>query len=698
MYADESNPLLAIKGLPRFDLVAPGHVVPAVRAVLASAHQKLDDIEQGLTPTWEGLLAPLEELERPFEYAWGPVNHLLGVKNSPALREAHETVLPEVVAFGLRLRQSEALYRGLKDIRQGPAWEDLDAPRRRVVELKLREAELAGVGLSADARERFNAIEHELSRLGTDFSNHVLDAIKAFSFTVTDVCDTEGWPEGLRRLASQSHNLARPEDTPPSTPEAGPWRITRDQPVFVPFLQHSRNRAQREQVYRSYITTASSGEFDNSGIIEQTLKLRREKARILGYASYAELSLASKMAPSVAAVEAMFGELREASLPAARRDFEELTAFAAASGHKEPLAQWDIAFWAERLRETRFDFTDEELRPYFPLPRVLEGLFGLAGRLFGITISEAQGQAPLWHTDVRFYTVRDARGEKLAAFYLDPYSRPHEKRGGAWMDECLGRRRVDGQLRHPVVYLCCNATPPVGDTPALMSFREVETLFHEFGHGLQGMLTTVDLPDVAGISGVEWDAVELPSQFMENWCYHEPTLTGMTAHVETGEQLPAELFAKIIAARTFRAGSLMMRQLEFGLTDMALHHIYDPQQDGNAFAVHHRIASQTGVLPVLPEDRFLCAFSHIFAGGYAAGYYSYKWAEVLSADAFAAFEEAGLDDERAVTALGERFRDTFLALGGSRHPLEVFAAFRGRAPKTEALLRHNGLLEGDRHT
>jgi oligopeptidase A len=685
------NPLLRLDGLPDFPHIQPEHVAPAIRTLIERLQREFETLEQTLTPTWAGLIEPLERLELPFEYTWAPVNHLLNVMNSPALREAHETVLPEVVAFSLRIRQSVPIYEGLAALEAGPEWKRLDEGQRRVVSLRLRSARHAGVALRGQDRERFTEIEQELSKLSTDFSNHVLDATKAFELIIRDPGDTDGWPASLKQLAAASYVQAHAADSTPN-PEQGPWRITLDAPSFGPFVQHSRRRDQRHEVYLAYITRASSGSFDNTALIERILSLRREKARLLGFDSYAALSLDAKMAPTVEAVFGMLDELRTTSLPHAYRDLEELRALARTSGQPEPIAHWDIAFWSERLQEQRFNFTDEQLRPYFPLERVLQGLFGLCGRLFGIRVEEAPGQPTTWHPDVRFYQIINEAGEHVASFYLDPYTRPENKRGGAWMDNGLDRRWVDGVLRRPVVHLCCNGTPPVGDTPSLMSFREVETLFHEFGHGLQGMLTTVDYVDVAGINGVEWDAVELASQFMENWCYHEPTLMGMTAHYQTGEPLPKELFDKLCRARTFRSGSQMVRQILFGLTDMTLHHRYEPGM-GHAFDVYREIARELAVLPPLDEDRFLCGFTHIFAGGYAAGYYSYKWAEVLSADAFAAFEEAGLSDEGAIRRLGRRYRDTVLAQGGSRHPMEVYRDFRGREPSTRALLRHAGLLD-----
>jgi len=688
----QDNPLLKTSSLPPFDMIRPEHVEDAVRTLIEQTKNKIEHIESNLKPSWNGLLAPLEEIGLPFEYAWAPVVHLLGVRNCDELRKAHEKMLGEVVALDLRIRQSQPIYAGLKKIKESSEWNTLNAAQKRVVELKLRDAELAGVGLTGEARQRFNAIEQELSRLSTDFANHVLDATKAFELIITEKNETDGWPESLKNLAAQSYNQSKKDGNSQATPEHGPWRITLDYPSFMPFMQHSKNREQRKKLYVAFVTRASIGKLDNSKIIEQILKLRREQSLILGFETYAQLSLATKMAPDVPAVETMFRELSDAAKPYAANELEELKELAMKNGQKDALTQWDIAFWAERMREERFDYTDEQLRPYFTLERVLEGLFALSEKLFGITITKAHGEAPVWHPDVSYFKVSDTAGDQIASFYLDPYTRPHEKRGGAWMDNCLSRRKVSGELRLPVVHLCCNSTPPVGDKPSLMSFTEVRTLFHEFGHGLQAMLTTVAYTDVAGINGIEWDAVELASQFMENWCYHKPTIMSMARHFETGEALPEELFDKIRAARIYRAGSLMMRQLEFGMTDMYLHHEHDPVGNLSAFDVHRHIAKQTSILPPFKKDRFLCSFTHIFAGGYAAGYYGYKWSEVLSADAFSAFEEAGLDNARALAELGRKFRRTILACGGSRHPIEVFEEFRGRQPRTTALLRHSGLL------
>ena len=738
-----NNPLLATSGLPDFAAIRPEHVVPAVTKLLAEAATKLDAMERELAPTWDGTIGKLEALDGPFEYGWKPVGHLFGVMNSDGLRAAYEAVLPEVVQFGLRASQSEPIYRALKQLKASDEWPRLNEAQQRIVADRIKGAELSGIALVGEQRERFNAIEQEMSVITTEFSNHVLDATKAFSLEVTDPADAAGWPSTLRNLAAKSWNMAHGQGSPafgkaglpaaglPSegpvrmaTPEAGPWRVTLEGPLFQPFMEHCRNRTLREQLYRAFVSRASSGELDNGPLITKLLALRQEKAKLLGFNNFAEVSLARKMAPSVEAVRQMAAQLREASWDAAVRDLEDIKSLKAARGDASPLEVWDVAFWAERLREERYSYTDDELRPYFPFEKVLDGLFGLLGRLFGITIQQATDNVSVWHSDVRFYRVHDDGGAHIASFYLDPFSRPETKRGGAWMDDCMGRRKVGVEARRenkepphpspnplphraggegtrqiqettqtqiPVAHLVCNQTPPHGETPSLMSFREVETLFHEMGHGLQHMLTVVNDADAAGINGVEWDAVELPSQFMENWCYHRPTLLSLTGHYQTNEPLPEALFDKVRAAKNYRAGSMMLRQLLFGLTDMALHSDFDPSGTETAHDVNRKISQQTSVMPLLPEDRSLCSFQHIFSGGYAAGYYSYKWAEILSADAFSAFEEAGLDNEAAVAATGRRFRDTVLSLGGSRHPMEIFRAFRGREPNATALLRHTGL-------
>jgi oligopeptidase A len=684
------NPLLLGHGLPPFDQIQPEQVVPALTQLLDDLETSLTQLEQSVQPTWEGLVDPLQTIEERLRWSWGIVGHLVGVKNSPELREAYESIQPKVVEFYNRFSQSRPIYEAFVTIRNNEGWANLAPAQQRIVESAIRSAELSGVGLDGEQKERFNTIQLELATLTTQFSNHVLDATKAFSLTLKDQNDIAGLPASLLGFAAQCAREAGEEN---ATAETGPWRITLDFPSFGPFMQHSQRRDLREKLYRAFISRAASGEYDNSQIIERILTLRQEEAQLLGYKSFAEVSLASKMAPNVAAVEALLEDLRKPGYEGAQQELAELKAFAASKNVPEgtDLKHWDTSFWAERFREEKYALNDEELRPYFPLPQVLEGLFGLVHRIFGITVTPADGTAPIWNEGVRYFQIAGETGEVIAHFYLDPYSRPAEKRGGAWMDDCIGRAKIGSSLRTPVAYLVCNQTPPVDGKPSLMTFREVETLFHEFGHGLHHMLTRVDFAGAAGINNVEWDAVELPSQFMENWCYDRATLFGMARHYETGEALPEEYYQRLLAARTYMSGSATLRQVYFSTMDIELHHRYVPGGQESIDQLRDRIAQTTTVLKPLPEDAFLCAFGHIFAGGYSAGYYSYKWAEVLSADAFAAFEEAGLENDAAIVETGRRFRETVLALGGSQHPMEVFKAFRGREPKTEALLRHSGL-------
>ncbi|XAR51455.1 Oligopeptidase A [Bertholletia excelsa] len=579
-------------------------------------------------------------------------------------------------------------------MRESSDWETLSDARKRIVESQIKEAVLNGVALEGDKREQFNKFKQELARLSQKFEENVLDATKKFEKLITDKKEIEGLPPTALGLAAQTAVSKGHEN---ATAENGPWMITLDAPSYMSVMQHAKNRALREEVYRAYVTRASSGDLDNTEIIDQILKLRLETAKLLGYNNYAEVSMATKMA-TVDKAEELLEQLRAASWNAAVQDMDDLRQFCHTEGVTEvnDLSHWDITFWSERLRESKYEINEEELRQYFSLPKVMDGLFNLAKMLFGIHIEAADGLAPVWNEDVRFYRVKDSSGSPIAYFYFDPYSRPSEKRGGAWMDEVFSRSHVcspkGGSLRLPVAHMVCNQMPPVGDKPSLMTFREVETVFHEFGHALQHMLTKQDEGLVAGIRGIEWDAVELPSQFMENWCYHRDTLMGIAKHYETGETLPEDIYKKLLAARTYRAGSLSLRQLRFGCVDLELHTKYVPGGSESIYDVDQRVSKKTQVIPPLLEDRFLCGFSHIFAGGYAAGYYSYKWAEVLSADAFSAFEDAGLNDEKAVKDTGHRFRETILALGGGKAPLEVFVEFRGREPSPEPLLRHNGLL------
>lgn len=679
------NLLMTSYTWPPFDQISPEHVEQGVETLLNKANELLAELESSTSVTWDDLIPQLEEIDTLFELYWSPVSHLHSVMNTPELREAYQAVLGSIVEFGLKLQQSESIYQRLKSLKESDQYAGLSPVRKRILDSKLHDAELSGIGLQGEEREEFNNIAKRLSELSTEFSNHVLDATKAFELIVNQAADTEGMPLSLRQLASQSYRQANPEGE--SSPEAGPWRFTLEASSYGPFMQHCPNSQLRQQMSLAFLSRASSGELDNSPLCLEILKLRKRKAQLLGYQSYAEVSLSEKMAPGVDAVWEMMETLREKSTASAKQDLETIHQMAEKAG--QPIAgQWDYSYWAERLKEERYQLTDDMLRPYFQHEIVLQGMFDLVEHLFQIKVIPADGEAPVWQEDVRFFHIANLDGTRIASFYYDPYSRPETKRPGAWMNTCLSKR---GETL-PVAHLICNGTPPVGEQAALMSFREVETLFHEFGHGLQHMLTTVTDSFAAGISNVEWDAVELPSQFMENWCYHKPTLLKMTRHVETGAPLPDDLFEKLVAARTHWAGGMMLRQLVFGSLDMELHDRYDPESGRDLSELQKEVFERILPYPMHSEDRTMCSFSHIFAGGYAAGYYSYKWAEVLSADAFGAFEDAGLDDPQQVAAVGQKFRETILALGGGTHPMEVFKQFRGREPEPEALLRHSGLI------
>jgi oligopeptidase A len=722
-----SLPLLAGAGLPEFQDINPDQVTQGIPLLLEQLNAELTALEGCLDQrlagdsalTWDEVMQPLHLLGERLRWSWGVVSHLNGVCNTPELRQAHQNQQAAVVAFGNRVGQSRTIYRALEQLQAGDEY--LDATQRRIVAAELREMQLRGVGLEGAEQQEFNAATATLAQLASQYGNNVLDATNGWSLKLSEAADLAGLPASLRQLLADAAQQAG---------ETG-WRMGLDMPRLVPFLKYSQRRDLREQVYRAQVGRASSGELNNLPLIEQILGLRLRQAQLLGYANWAEVSLAAKMANSVAEVEQLLEELRAAAYPVAQAELAQLRACAQRHGcpEAEDFKPWDVSYWSELLRQESFELDSEALRPYFPLDQVLQGLFQLCQRLFDIRIVDAdqvhgnnlaandlitsnlaggdldgnnlageiinrQSLAPRWHADVRFFHVLDAASElPLASFYLDPFSRPGSKRGGAWMDECLGRGTSgSGAPVLPVAYLICNQSPPLGDTPSLMTFDEVETLFHEFGHGLQHMLTTVDRPQAAGINQVEWDAVELPSQFMENWCYDRATLFGMACHWQSGAPLPEEEYQKLLAARTFMGGSATLRQVHLALTDLRLHSSWTPTSGETPDQLRRKLAPSTTILEPIKEDAFLCAFSHIFAGGYAAGYYSYKWAEVLSADAFSAFEEVGLDQEDQIVAIGRRFRATVLSLGGSRSPAEVYEQFRGRPANTEALIRHSGLV------
>ena len=700
MPSSDTPEILRGEGLPQFEAITPEAVREHIPGLLEELEAELAALESSLKQSldgqqslsWEAVMDPLQRLGERLRWSWGVVSHLNGVCNSPQLREAHAEQQAAVVQFGNRAGQSQVIFAALRQLQQRRG--ELDGTQQRILEAELRDMQLRGVGLEGEAKDAFNAASQALAELSTGFGNQVLDATNGWTLRLSQREDVEGLPESLLEQLAQA---AREAGDDQATPEQGPWLMGLDMPRYAPFMQYSRRRDLRQRVYTAHVSRASGQGGDalnNWPLIEEILRLRGEQAKRLGYRNWAEVSIAAKMAESQQAVETLLEELRTAAYPIAQQELQALADCARRHGAEEAddLRPWDISFWAECLRKESFELDSEALRPWFPLPQVLEGLFSLSQRLFGITIQAADGEAPIWHPDVRFFRILED-GKPIAGFYLDPYSRPGSKRGGAWMDECLVRSRSeDGRAVLPVAYLICNQSPPVGDTPSLMRFEEVETLFHEFGHGLQHMLTSVERPQAAGINGVEWDAVELPSQFMENWCYDRATLMGMARHWQNGSPLPESDYAKLLAARTFMGGSATLRQVHFALVDLRLHSQWHPGSGISPEQLRRDIARHTTVLAPIDEDAFLCSFGHIFAGGYAAGYYSYKWAEVLSADAFGAFEEVGLENEDQIRATGRRFRDTVLSLGGSLDPKEVFEAFRGRQPSSDALIRHSGLV------
>ncbi|MGQ0836739.1 MAG: M3 family metallopeptidase [Gammaproteobacteria bacterium] len=669
------NPLLGNESLPPFARIRPEHVEPAVRELLSENRARIDRLAALANPTFATVVEPLEDLQHRLTRTWSPVSHLNAVLNSGALRSSYNACLPLLSGYQTDLAQSEPLYAAYCAIATREA-DALEPVQRRVIDHALRDFRLAGVGLDSARKERFKAVMLELTQLQAKFEENVLDATNGWTLHLTDPSELKGLNEVIVEQARRRAHDRRMEG----------WVVTLDQPTYVAVVTDAESESLRRAFYEAWVTRASdqgpnAGRWDNSAVMEQILMLRHEAARLLDFGNYAEYALATRMARSIDEVLEFLNELARAARPAAQREFAELEEFA---GRR--LSGWDVGFYAERLQRSRFSVSQEELRPYFPLPRVLDGLFGVAERLFPVRIREQAG-APVWHEDVRYYVIEEAGGAAIGSFYLDPYARPN-KRSGAWMDECIGRKRLTGSTASPVAYLVCNFLPPSEGRPALLTHDDVVTMFHEFGHGLHHLLTRVSYPSLAGINGVAWDAVELPSQFFENYAWHSEVLQRMSAHVDTGAPLPSDKQAQLIATRSFHAGLQMMRQLEYALFDFRLHAGYDPQRGSRLHEVLDAVRREVAVVPFPEWNRFAHSFGHVFAGGYAAGYYSYKWAEVLAADAFAAFEERGVFD----AATARRFLDAILARGGSRDPMDAFIEFRGRAPEIGPLLRQHGIV------
>ncbi len=637
---------------------------------------------------WEKVINPLNEVNEILRWSWGVISHLNGVKNSESLREIYSKFLPEIINLSNKFGQSKIIYNALVKLKKT---NNFDGIKNRILDKEILEMEHRGISLNIDNQKEFNVISEKLGKLSTNFSNNVLDATNSWSLILNDKSQIDGVPERVLELMSISaHQYLKKEGE--ADAKNGPWKLSLDIPTYTAFMTYANDRNLRKQLYKAFVSRASHGEKNNSQIIEEILSLRTKQAQLLGYESWAELSLSTKMAKEIKNVEKLLEELRKPAFKTAKNELDRLNKFSKDNGFpsSENLQSWDISYWSELLRKEKLNLDQESLRPWFPLNDVLKGLFKLSEKLFEIKVIEANNEAPIWNDDVLFFNILNKDDKKIASFFLDPYSRPESKRGGAWMDECLNKNNI-GRNTLPVAYLVCNQTPPSKDKPSLMSFDEVQTLFHEFGHGLQHMLTTVNLPQAAGINNVEWDAVELPSQFMENWCFHKNTLLNIAKHYETGERLSDENFEKLVKNRTFNCGMATLRQLHFAITDIRLHSNIYNNQGKNSDEIRKEIARNTTVIEPIPEDKFLCCFSHIFAGGYSAGYYSYKWAEVLSADAFSMFEEADLENNQNIKTIGIKFKDTILSLGGSFSPLEVFKLFRGREPKTDSLIRHLGL-------
>lgn len=673
-----NNPLLNDDFLPPFTAISAEHVEPAITEVLADARQQLVELLSKGVNDWQHLIEPLELADDRLSNVWSPISHLNSVKNSPALREAYNAVLPALSEYQTEVAQNQALYQAIKQVAETE--NGLNSAQRKLLDDTIQGFELSGVGLEDADKQRYAEIVQTLSQLQTKFEENVLDATQGWFKHITNQDDLQGVPETALAIAQQAAEQR----------ELSGWVITLDFPAYYPVITYADNAALRQEIYTAYVTRASDqgpngGEWDNTPLISEILALRHELASLLGFANYAEYSLATKMADKVTDVVSFLEDLAARSKGQAEKELADLRQFARTEYGVDTLQAWDMAYYGEKYRAAKFAISQEELRPYFPANDVVDGLFAVVAKLFGLSITPQEG-VEVYHDDVQFYVIHDAQNELRGYFYLDLYAREN-KRGGAWMDVCRTRYAINGKEQAPVAYLTCNASPPTATQPALFTHDDVVTLFHEFGHGLHHMMTRVDYPSISGIAGVEWDAVELPSQFLENWCWEKSALDMFARHYQTGEALSEEQFDKMLAAKNFQSGMMMLRQLEFSLFDIRLHAEYSAETTLSAQAVLDDVRQTVSVMLPPEYNRFQNSFSHIFAGGYAAGYYSYKWAEVLSADAYSAFEEAGVFDQ----ATGQRFVKEVLEVGGSRPAAESFAAFRERPADIQPLLRHSGI-------
>jgi oligopeptidase A len=676
-----TNPLLNQSTLPLFSKILPEHIEPAIDTLLAEARAVIDHQLQSATHyTWDNLIKPIDDVEDKLNKAWSPISHMNSVVNSDELRDAYNACLPKLSEYSTEMGQNKTLYSAYKQIAESEAYSTLDTSQQKIISNMLRDFHLSGISLDTDKQQRYKEIKQALSKLSSKYEENLLDSTNAWTKLIDDEKQLAGLPETALLQAKQ---------TADSQGKKG-WVITLQFPSYIAVMTYADNRELRKEHYTAFTTRASdqgsqAGQWDNGQIMDDTLALRHEISQLLGFANYAEYSLATKMADTPAKVTEFLEDLADKSLGQARKDFSELEQFAKEHCGFDHVQAWDVSYLSEKMRQHFYQLSQEEVKAYFPETNVIPGLFSVVKKLFGLKISEIS-DLDSWHPDVRFFEIKDKDNQLRGQFYLDLYAR-EKKRGGAWMDDCIGRKKDNDSLQIPVAYLTCNFTPPTADTPALLTHDEVITLFHEFGHGLQHMLTQIDHLGVSGINGVEWDAVELPSQFMENWCWEKEALALISGHYQTGEILPDSLFQKMLDAKNFQAGMLMVRQLEFSLFDFKIHQFYDPAKGGQIYQTLNQIRDKVAVLKAPDFSRFAHSFSHIFAGGYAAGYYSYKWAEVLSCDAYSLFEEKGIFDQ----ASGESFLHNILEKGGSEEAMQLFIDFRGREPKIDALLRHNGI-------
>lgn len=678
--SEQDNPLLAPFDLPPFSAIQPQHIKPAVEQLIDSCKQTVATSLEQAQPTWDNLVLPLDIADEQLSQVFSPVSHMNSMVSSDELRQAYEECLPLLSEYSTWLGQHKGLFEAYQQLKNSAEFDKLNTAQQKVINNALRDFKLSGIDLAPEQQKRYGEIQARLSELSSSFSNNLLDATNAWQKVITEEAELSGLPESAIAAAKQMAEAK----------ELDGWLFTLDFPSYLPVMTYSDNQALRQEVYTAFCTRASdqgpnAGEFDNTEIIKETMALRHELAQLLGFETYADSSLATKMAENTDQVIGFLTELAEKSLPQAKQEIEEIRAFAKDKFNVDELNPWDYTYYGEKLKQDKYAISDELLRPYFPEDKVLSGLFTTVNKLFGVTVSASDTNIDVWHKDVKYFDIHDKNGNYRGSFYLDLYAR-EKKRGGAWMADCRSRLRLaNGEIQHPVAFLTCNFNQPIGDQPALFTHDEVVTLFHEFGHGIHHMLTQVEEAAVSGIAGVAWDAVELPSQFLENWCWEQEALAFISGHFETGEPLPQDLLDKMLAAKHFQSAMMMVRQLEFSLFDFRIHKEYS--KDLDIQEILNQVREQVAVVKPPEYNRFQHSFGHIFAGGYAAGYYSYKWAEVLSADAFSKFEEDGIFNPET----GASFLHNILEKGGSAEPMELFKNFRGREPQIDALLRHSGI-------